>query len=152
MKVGKIIAAGLGVGILALMAAMIASNQSASAPKKEELSVKTRPEAQVKTDDKIENFAADEELKKVKQLSNSVNNKPADGTSKLFLTSCAPCHGAGAKGVMAPQIAGKDKAYLLEKLRDYKAGKAENSLMKGLLKNISDADLDALASEISKMK
>ena len=56
MKVGKIIAAGLGVGILALMAAMIASNQSASAPKKEELSVKTRPEAQVKTDDKIENF------------------------------------------------------------------------------------------------
>lgn len=53
---------------------------------------------------------------------------------------------------MAPQIAGKDKAYLLEKLRDYKAGKAENSLMKGLLKNISDADLDALASEISKMK
>ena len=146
MKVGKIIAAGLGVGILALMAAMIASNQSASAPKKEELSVKTRSEAQ------IENFAADEELKKVKQLSNSVNNKPADGTSKLFLTSCAPCHGAGAKGVMAPQIAGKDKAYLLEKLRDYKAGKAENSLMKGLLKNISDADLDALASEISKMK
>ena len=138
MKIGKIIAAGLGVGILALMAAMIASNQSAPAPKKEELSVKTRPE--------------DEELKKVKQLSNSVNSKPADGTSKLFLTSCAPCHGVSAKGVMAPQIAGKDKAYLLEKLRDYKAGKAENSLMKGLLKNISDADLDALASEISKMK
>ena len=152
MKIGKIIAAGLGVGILALMAAMIASNQSAPAPKKEELSVKTRPGAQVKTDDKIENFAAAEELKKVKQLSNSVNNKPADGTSKLFLTSCAPCHGASAKGVMAPQIAGQDKAYLLEKLPDYKAGKAENSLMKGLLKNISDADLDALASEISKMK
>ena len=152
MKVGKIIAAGLGVGILALMAAMIASNQSASAPKKEELSVKTRSEAQVKTDDKIENFAADEELKKVKQLSNSVNNKPADGTSKLFLTSCAPCHGANGKGVMAPSIAGKSKDEILASLKNYKEGKVPNSLMKGLLTNVSDEDLGALADEISKFK
>ena len=53
---------------------------------------------------------------------------------------------------MAPNIAGMDKEQLIKKLQDYKAGKVENSLMKGLLANTSDADIALLADEISKFK
>ncbi len=41
---------------------------------------------------------------------------------------------------------------LLKKLADYKAGKVQNSLMKGLLTNVSDSELESLADEISKFK
>ncbi|WP_367178971.1 cytochrome c, partial [uncultured Campylobacter sp.] len=37
-------------------------------------------------------------------------------------------------------------------LKDYKAGKIKNSLMSGLLTNVSDENLDKLADEISKFK
>ena len=75
-----------------------------------------------------------------------------EGVSKQYLTSCAPCHGANGKGIVAPDITHLSKEDLLKKLADYKAGKVQNTLMKGLLTNVSDSDLNNLADEISKFK
>ena len=53
---------------------------------------------------------------------------------------------------MAPSSARKSKDEILASLKNYKEGKVPNSLMKGLLTNVSDEDLGALADEISKFK
>lgn len=53
---------------------------------------------------------------------------------------------------MAPKISGKSKDEILARLKDYKENKVPNSLMKGLLNNVSDEDLGLLADEISKFK
>ena len=156
MNIGKIITILIAIGVCALMVMMLmfqtpskkggeAKAQSASQNNDTQVS----NQAQSTT---IENFASSEELQKIKELAGSVQNKAAEGTSKLYLTSCAPCHGADGRGVMAPNIAGMDKEQLIKKLQDYKAGKVENSLMKGLLTNTSDADIALLADEISKFK
>ena len=41
---------------------------------------------------------------------------------------------------------------ILDRLNEYKAGKIPNSLMEGLLDNVSDENLTILAEEISKFK
>ena len=149
---GKKIAIIFGVLVLALMVFMLTSQPSA--PIKDASRPELKPAQQTKP--KVVNeelkLQDSEEIKKIKQLQNSVANQPSEGVSKRYLTSCAPCHGANGKGVMAPSIAGKSKDEILASLKNYKEGKVPNSLMKGLLTNVSDEDLGLLADEISKFK
>ena len=145
---GKKIAIIFGVLVLALMVFMLTSQPSdASRPE-----LKPAQQTKPKVVNEELNLQDSEEIKKIKQLQNSVANQPSEGVSKRYLTSCAPCHGANGKGVMAPSIAGKGKDEILASLKNYKEGKVPNSLMKGLLTNVSDEDLGALADEISKFK
>ena len=74
----------------------------------------------------------------------------SEGLSQAYLTRCAPCHGSDGKVILAPSIAGKSKEELLVKLREYKENKIPNSLMKGLLINTPESELESLADEISK--
>ena len=153
MKIGKIITIILAVLICGIMVFML----SQTPPKKEKSVAKV---ATPKVEQNISNqqpksseeFASEDELKKVKELSLSVAKTQNEGVSKQYLTSCAPCHGANGKGVVAPDITHLSKDELLKKLADYKAGKVQNTLMKGLLTNVSDSDLNSLADEISKFK
>lgn len=73
---------------------------------------------------------------------------------------CVACHGAngqkvapGAKGGVT--IAGMPKDKLIEQLKGYKAGTADNggakALMYAQMKNVSDADIEVLADYISKL-
>ena len=152
MKIGKIITIILAVLICGIMVML-----SQTSPKKEKPAAKV---ATPKVEQNIskqqtkssEEFASEDELKKVKELSLSVAKTQNEGVSKQYLTSCAPCHGANGKGVVAPDITHLSKEDLLKKLSDYKAGKVQNTLMKGLLTNVSDSDLNSLADEISKFK
>ncbi|MRI83938.1 MAG: cytochrome C [Nitratiruptor sp.] len=81
----------------------------------------------------------------------------ADGAA--LYKKCAGCHGAKgekkALGKSAP-IAGWDKAKLVEALKGYKAGTRNvygmGMLMKGQVASLSDADIEALAEYISKLK
>ena len=149
---GKKIAIIFGVLVLALMVFMLTSQPSA--PIKDASRPELKPAQLAPKQERNEelNLQDSEEIKKIKQLQNSVANQPSEGVSKRYLTSCAPCHGANGKGVMAPSIAGKSKDEILASLKNYKEGKVPNSLMKGLLTNVSDEDLGALADEISKFK
>ncbi|MBE2986062.1 c-type cytochrome [Campylobacter sp. RM12920] len=148
---GKKIAIIIGVLIIALMVFMMSSNTPASKQSEVKLEPKETiaPKAEVKTDINLQDY---EELKKIKELKNMVANQPTTGTSKRYLTTCAPCHGANGKGVMAPDISGKSKDEILSRLKEYKEDKIQNSLMKGLLTNVSDTDLELLADEISNFK
>lgn len=149
---GKKIAIIFGVLVLALMVFMLTSQPSAPIKDASRPELKPTQQTQPKVVNEELNLQDSEEIKKIKQLQNSVANQPSEGVSKRYLTSCAPCHGANGKGVMAPSIAGKSKDEILASLKNYKEGKVPNSLMKGLLTNVSDEDLDSLADEISKFK
>jgi hypothetical protein len=149
---GKKIAIIFGVLVLALMVFMLTSQPSAPIKDASRPELKPAQQTQPKVVNEELNLQDSEEIKKIKQLQNSVANQPSQGVSKRYLTSCAPCHGANGKGVMAPSIAGKSKDEILASLKNYKEGKVSNSLMKGLLTNVSDEDLGALADEISKFK
>ena len=149
---GKKIAIIFGVLVLALMVFMLTSQPSAPIKDASRPEIKPQDFAPKQERNEELNLQDAEEIKKIKQLQNSVANQPNEGVSKRYLTSCAPCHGANGKGVMAPSIAGKSKDEILASLKNYKEGKVPNSLMKGLLTNVSDEDLGALADEISKFK
>ncbi len=149
---GKKIAIIFGVLVLALMVFMLTSQPSAPIKDASRPELKPAQQTQQKVVNEELNLQDSEEIKKIKQLQNSVANQPSEGVSKRYLTSCAPCHGANGKGVMAPSIAGKSKDEILASLKNYKEGKVPNSLMKGLLTNVSDEDLGALADEISQFK
>ncbi len=149
---GKKIAIIFGVLVLALMVFMLTSQPSAPIKDASRPELKPAQQTQQKVVNEELNLQDSEEIKKIKQLQNSVANQPSEGVSRRYLTSCAPCHGANGKGVMAPSIAGKSKDEILASLKNYKEGKVPNSLMKGLLTNVSDEDLGALADEISKFK
>lgn len=149
---GKKIAIIFGALVLVLMIFML-TNQP-SAPIKDASRPEIKPQDFAPKQERNEelNLQDAEEIKKIKQLQNSVANQSSEGVSKRYLTSCAPCHGANGKGVMAPKISGKSKDEILARLKDYKENKVPNSLMKGLLNNVSDEDLGLLANEISKFK
>lgn len=149
---GKKIAIIFGALVLVLMIFMLTSQPSAPIKDASRPELKPAQQTQQKVVNEELNLQDSEEIKKIKQLQNSVANQPSEGVSKRYLTSCAPCHGANGKGVMAPSIAGKSKDEILASLKNYKEGKVPNSLMKGLLTNVSDEDLGALADEISKFK
>jgi len=149
---GKKIAIIFGALVLALMVFMLTSQPSAPIKDASRPELKPAQQTQQKVVNEELNLQDSEEIKKIKQLQNSVANQPSEGVSKRYLTSCAPCHGANGKGVMAPKISGKSKDEILARLKDYKENKVPNSLMKGLLNNVSDEDLGALADEISKFK
>jgi len=149
---GKKIAIIFGVLVLALMVFMLTSQPSAPVKDASRPELKPAQQTKPKVVNEELNLQDSEELKKIKQLQNSVANQPSDGVSKRYLTSCAPCHGANGKGVMAPKISSKSKDEILARLKDYKENKVPNSLMKGLLNNVSDEDLGLLADEISKFK
>ena len=72
---------------------------------------------------------------------------------------CKMCHGPDGQKVAPGQktgpIAGLPKEKLLEDLRGYKAGTADNggnkAIMYAQMKNVSDADIEALAEYISSL-
>ena len=152
MKIGKIITIILAVLICGIMVFML----SQTPPKKEKVEASVQPKVEQNISKEqsksSEEFASEDELKKVKELSLSVAKTQNEGVSRQYLTSCAPCHGANGKRFVAPDITHLSKEDLLKKLADYKAGKVQNTLMKGLLTNVSDSDLNSLADEISKFK
>ncbi len=81
----------------------------------------------------------------------------ADG--KTLFGKCAGCHGAnGEKKALGKSavIKGWPKDKLVEALKGYKAGTRNvhgmGPLMKGQVASLSDADIEALADYISKLK
>ena len=72
---------------------------------------------------------------------------------RSLAASCAACHGtAGVAQPSMASLAGADKAALLQKLRDFKAGNAPATLMPQIAKGHSDAQLEALAGYFSALK
>jgi cytochrome c len=81
-----------------------------------------------------------------------------DGAALYKEKTCNACHGAdGNKALLPdyPKIAGQNKAYMIKQIKDIKSGARANgnsAAMKGVLHLVNDAEIDAIADYVSKLK
>jgi len=72
---------------------------------------------------------------------------------KAKAAACAACHGANGQGAGSnPALAGKTEAQLAQALKDYKSGKRDNAVMKGMVSSLSDQDMENLAAYYASLK
>ncbi len=72
---------------------------------------------------------------------------------KAKSAGCVGCHGANGQGVPPnPALAGKSEDQLLQAMKDYKSGKRNNAVMKGLMSPLSDQDMANLAAYYASLK
>jgi cytochrome c553 len=69
-------------------------------------------------------------------------------TAETVYHTCDGCHGPKNLRVegMSPKIIGQKKAYLAERLRDFRDLKRINPYMNGVVSKMTDQDLDNLAA------
>ncbi len=91
-----------------------------------------------------------EEEKKLKVLKEKAGRMSAFEVSPLYRRNCASCHGINGGGAIGPKLIGKSESEIYQALMDFKSGKRKNYVMFGLLNNMKDEDLKALAKEISE--
>ncbi len=68
--------------------------------------------------------------------------------SKEFMVKCSACHDDYANGIIGPSLLSKDSAYIFDTIKKYKTGEKENVLMKDLVKQLDDKQIQTLADEI----
>lgn len=94
--------------------------------------------------------------------SNAFAANSAKGAEALKKNQCASCHGDNyikTTDGSIPKLAGQHKDYLVQALRQYKAGdnknaalSRNNAMMTALSKNLSDADIENIAAYLSSLK
>jgi len=76
---------------------------------------------------------------------------PAAGKAKAV--ACAACHGANGQGVPPnPALVGRSEDEMLQAMKDYKSGKRNNAVMKGMTAGLSDQDMANLAAYYASLK
>ena len=89
-------------------------------------------------------------------LRDKAGNAGAFKVSQEYKSKCSSCHGANGSGfqngkaMMGPKLIGQTAEILYKDLIDFKAGRKENMVMKGLLIQLSEEDLKRLADEIGE--
>lgn len=155
LNFGKVLALLCGLLAVILIVFLMNSNSSNTKSENAKNATETASNSVLNDENSSQNsqnsLMSDEDLKKIKALEKSVRKAP-ENLSKLYLVRCAPCHFKDGKGDIAPSIAGKSKDELLQKLSSYKAGKEPNALMNGLMKHLSEKEIELLADEISQFK
>jgi cytochrome c553 len=72
---------------------------------------------------------------------------------KAKAAACAGCHGANGEGIAPnPALAGKSEDLLVQALKDFKSGKRDNAIMKGMASPLSDGDMANLAAYFASLK
>ena len=100
----------------------------------------------------------DIEQEKLQALRDKAGNTAMFEVSSAYKSKCASCHGVDGSGtqngkkLMGPALIGQTKEALYKSLIDFKDGRKENLIMKGLLINLSEEDLNNFAEEISQFK
>ena len=135
----------------------IADASKEAANKAIESAKKATAEAKVAADKALEDTkeAATKAVEKTEAAIGSVLNTEG----KAAYAKCSGCHGVDGKTKAlgkSAEIAGLDKAVLIEMLNAYKAGTRNEAgmgmLMKGQVASMDDATIDAVASYISTLK
>jgi cytochrome c len=78
------------------------------------------------------------------------------GAALYAAKTCNACHGADGKNAIMPtypRIAGQGAAYLVAQMKDIKSGarsNAQSGVMKGIVANVSDEEMQAIAEWLSK--
>jgi cytochrome c553 len=72
---------------------------------------------------------------------------------KAKAAACAGCHGANGEGIAPnPALAGKSEDVLAQAIKDYKSGKRDNAVMKGMTSALTDGDVANLAAYYASLK
>ena len=110
----------------------------------------------LKTFDKEENsFAQQEDNQQtdaLKALKDKAGNVGKFKVSKLYRSRCASCHGVNGNGIIGPKLYGQDFQSIYKKMNDYKTGRLESPVMRGILINVDEKQLKELSEEIGKFK
>ncbi len=91
---------------------------------------------------------------KLNALRDKAGNAGAFSVSNEYKRKCASCHGVNGSGfqngkkMMGPKIFGQSAEKLYKDLVEFKSGRKENVVMKGLLLPMSEEDLKRFADEI----
>ena len=89
-------------------------------------------------------------------LRDKAGNAGAFKVSQQYKSKCSSCHGVNGSGfqngkkMMGPKLIGQSADVLYKDLIDFKDGRKENMIMKGLLMKLSEEDLRELADEIGE--
>ncbi len=96
------------------------------------------------------------EMDKLSALRDKAGNAGAFKVSNAYKSKCASCHGVNGSGfqngkpMMGPKLIGQSADKIYKDLVDFKAGRKENVIMKGLLISLSEEDLRVFADEIGE--
>jgi len=71
-----------------------------------------------------------------------------------FGTVCAACHGPDGNSVVPtyPKLAQQHAQYIVKQLTEFKSGKRDNAIMKGMASALSDDDMKNIAAFVSSKK
>ena len=89
-------------------------------------------------------------------LRDKAGNAGGFKVSQEYKSKCSSCHGVNGSGfqngkpMMGPKLFGQDAEIIYKDLVDFKAGRKENMIMKGLLLKLEEPDLRRLADEIGE--
>lgn len=81
-----------------------------------------------------------------------------DGAALFMERTCFACHGKDAKTPILPEyprLAGQSALYAQRQMQDIKSGARANgntAAMKGIMHLVNDAEIEALAQYLSKLK
>ena len=95
------------------------------------------------------------ELDALKSLKDKAGSAIGFKVSNNYKSKCSSCHGINGSGtqngknLIGTKLIGLSKEKILKDLKDFKDGRRENLIMKGLLIPMEEAELIELAEEIS---
>jgi len=93
---------------------------------------------------------------KLNALRDKAGSAGAFAVSNEYKSKCASCHGVNGSGMqngkpmMGPKIFGQSAEKIYKSLAEFKSGRRENVVMKGLLMPLNDEDLKRFADEIGE--
>lgn len=71
---------------------------------------------------------------------------------EYLASECATCHRAPVDEGAIPAIVGLPRAYFVNALRDYRAGRRSNPVMQNVARSLNDTQIDALAAYFTSLK
>jgi len=98
------------------------------------------------------------EMDKLNALRDKAGSAGAFQVSNAYKSKCASCHGVNGSGfqngkpMMGPKLFGQSSEKIFKDLVEFKAGRKENIVMKGLLMSLSEEDLKVFADEIGEFQ
>jgi cytochrome c553 len=74
--------------------------------------------------------------------------------ARNLAATCFTCHGTDGRSVggVPPSLAGQDKNYLLQTMKDFKAGKRPATIMHQQAKGYTDQELEIIAGYFASVK
>jgi cytochrome c553 len=98
----------------------------------------------------------EKEMDALSALRNKAGNIGGFKVSQAYKSKCSSCHGVNGSGfqngkkMMGPKLFGKSEEYIYKALVDFKSGRKENIVMKGLLIPLNDDDFKEFSKEIGE--